>query len=216
MGRLLTWDGAITAALVGGVIWEAGEWTWATPLLTFFITSVALSFWRREEKQRLGLGSPRRMWRQVAANGGLPALMALLSLWSGAQEPWFVASVAGLACANADTWATEIGSVLGKRFFVLPYLRPAQAGEEGAVSLIGLGSALAGSFTVAISALPGLGDGNLLGWVCLVGFLGSVMDSFVGGLWEARGSLSNDVVNFVASGFATVSTLLLFNFLTKT
>jgi uncharacterized protein (TIGR00297 family) len=212
----LTWDGGIAAAVVGGLTWEAGGWKWALPLLTFFLTSVGLSLWQRERKQRLGLGSPKRKWRQVMANGGVPALMASLSLWSGTEEPWFGAALAGLACANADTWATEIGSVLGKRFFFLPSLKPARAGEEGAVSLTGLVSALGGSLLVAGSALPWSGNIAFFSWICLIGFLGSVIDSLLGSTYEARGKLSNDAVNLLSTGFASCLALCVFIFLSKT
>lgn len=208
MAKCLTWDGGIAAVITGSLFWEAGGWQWALPLLVFFVTSVSLSFWRREQKRLLGLGSPRRGWHQVAANGGVPTLMASLSLLSESKEPWFTAAVASLASANADTWATEIGAVLGKRFFFIPNFQPAQAGEEGAVSIAGLLGGVGGSLVVAMSALPWLCSFSF--WlVCFLGVLGSIVDSLLGSTYERQGRLSNDGVNILSAG-STASLALLF------
>src|SRR5207302_10227914 len=88
---------------------------WSLLLLAFFVSSSALSRVgrRRQEKAaaaaEFGKGD-RRDLGQALANGGVAAACAALSL---ARPAWpLAAAVAGaLAEANADTWATELGTL---------------------------------------------------------------------------------------------------------
>ena len=181
----LTRGGAGAAWGVGAVIFGVGGWAWAAALLTFFGTSTALSRWRRGAKEALGYEKGgRRDAGQVLANGGMAALCALLPL----VFPAFGAShahllfLAALAAANADTWATEIGSALGGRPHDLRTGRPAASGTSGAVSLPGTLAALGGA------ALLGLFASDEAGWgvVTAAGIAGSFLDSLLGATVQAR------------------------------
>ena len=75
-------SGAWGAALVGGLIFGFGGFPWAALLLTFFISSSALSklFVGRKKslaEEKFAKGS-RRDWGQVLANGGAGAFLALV------------------------------------------------------------------------------------------------------------------------------------------
>lgn len=181
----LTWSGALAACAVGAAVFGVGGWAWAAALLTFFGTSTALSRWRRRAKEALGYEKGgRRDAGQVLANGGAAALCALTPLlfpaW-GAVHAHLV-FLAALAAANADTWATEIGSVLGGRPYDLRAGRPAAPGTSGAVSLPGTLAALAGA------ALLGLFAGSLAGWgiVTVAGVGGALLDTLLGAAVQAQ------------------------------
>ena len=183
--RALTRSGALAAWGVGAVLFGVGGWAWAAALLTFFGTSTALSRWRRGAKERLGYEKGgRRDAGQVLANGGVAALCALLPL----IFPAFGAShahllfLAALAAANADTWATEIGSALGGRPYDLRTGRPAAPGTSGAVSLPGTLAALAGAGLIGLFA----GIGADWGVVTAAGLAGSLLDSLLGATVQAR------------------------------
>ena len=181
----LTWSGALTACAVGGAVFGAGGWAWAAALLTFFGTSTALSRWRRRAKESLGYEKGgRRDAGQVLANGGAAALCALtlrlFPAWGAAHA--HLVFLAALAAANADTWATEIGSVLGGRPYDLRTGRPAAPGTSGAVSLPGTLAALAGA------ALLGLFAGSQGGWgiVTVAGVGGALLDTLLGAAVQAQ------------------------------
>jgi len=181
----LTRSGALAAWGVGAVIFGVGGWAWAAALLTFFGTSTALSRWRRGVKETLGYEKGgRRDAAQVLANGGMATLCALLPVAFPAQSVVHahLLFLAALAAANADTWATEIGSVLGGRPYDLRTSRPAAPGTSGAVSLPGTLAALAGA------SLIGLFAGGGLGWgvVTAAGVGGAVLDSLLGATVQAR------------------------------
>ena len=181
----LTRSGALAAWGVGAIIFGVGGWPWAAALLTFFGTSTALSRWRRRAKEALGYEKGgRRDAGQVLANGGVAALCALLllafpHLGMARAHRLFLAA---LAAANADTWATEIGSALGGRPYDLGTGKPAPPGTSGAVSLPGTLAALAGAGLIGLYAGSGAGWGG----VTLAGFVGSFLDSLLGATVQAR------------------------------
>src|SRR6185436_17367879 len=113
--RALSTGGAVAALLVGTAAAIAG-WTWATVLIVFFVTSSALSHFKRATREaRIGgiveKGNERDAV-QVLANGGVFAAGALLAAATGASV-WAAGALGALAAATADTWATEVGTVAG-------------------------------------------------------------------------------------------------------
>ena len=224
--RALTLSGAIVAAGVGFCHLAFGGWLAAGALLTFFGTSTALSKLGKHKKERLGFekSGQRDAW-QVLANGGVAALSAVL----GHPE----AMLGALAAANADTWATELGSLFGGKPRRVINFAPAEPGESGAVSVIGTLAALAGAALLGLLSLYG-GQGGLFLTVTLAGFIGALADSVLGatlqaqwrdkdtGRWSeiplghpARGVswLRNDAVNILATFVGAVTATLLRNVL---
>jgi uncharacterized protein (TIGR00297 family) len=177
----LTRSGAWAAWAVGAVALGVGGWGAAGALLAFFVTSTILSRWRKTRKEALGYEKGgRRDAGQVLANGGIAAVCVLLT-WAGIKEGMLL-FLAALAAANADTWATEIGSALGGRPVSIRTGKKVPAGASGAVSLPGTIAALAGA------ALLGLFAG---GWtagaiVTAAGFGGALFDSLLGATVQAQ------------------------------
>lgn len=181
----LAGSGALAAWGVGAIIFGMGGWLWAAALLTFFGTSTALSRWRRRAKETLGYEKGgRRDAGQVLANGGVAALCALLPLAfpNLGMARAHLLFLAALAAANADTWATEIGSALGGRPYDLRTARPAPPGTSGAVSLPGTLAALAGAGLIGLFAGVGAGWGA----VTAAGVGGAFLDSLLGATVQAR------------------------------
>lgn len=235
LGRLLTVSGAIAAFVVGFVVFGLGGGLFAVPLLTFFFTSSLLSRAGRRLKAKAGTraakGATRDAW-QVLANGGLATILVVIYRLEVYRWPidnsrmMLMLYLAALATVNADTWATEIGGLSRFAPRLLSNWKPAPAGASGAVTLLGLGAALAGSVVLALAGawvwhltLP-----EFLA-VCWAGFLGSFIDSLLGASVQAlyrepvtgeltertviegrktvkvRGLtwINNDAVNFLAS-----------------
>lgn len=182
--RLLTWDGALAAAAVGSAVWYAGEWQAAAPLLAFFLTASALSLIRKAKRGDLDLDSKPRNAMQVLANGGPAALCATINIYF--PEPaLLVAMIASLAAANADTWATEVGSLVGRKPFRILSLSPAAPGESGVITIAGLVAAFLGSATVAATA-PLLELTKYIGVLSVIGFFSCILDSVLGDGVQAR------------------------------
>ncbi len=182
----LSSSGAWAAALTGGLTFGLGGLPWAALLLTFFITSSALSrlFIRRKSilNEKFSKGS-RRDWEQVFANGGLGALLAIVHAWLPGQAwPW-IAFAGAMAAVNADTWATEIGVLSRSRPRLITTGKPVEGGTSGGVSLLGYGAVLGGSALVGIVAALFSPAGQVLAVLAtslLGGLAGATFDSLLG------------------------------------
>ncbi|MGI8924257.1 MAG: DUF92 domain-containing protein [Fimbriimonadales bacterium] len=177
---LLTFGGSITAAIVGAAVWQAGGWAWAAPLLIFFVTSARLS--RMGGKPGQSETGPRNA-KQVISNGGPSTVCAIL--YTVAPDPGLPAAfLASMCAANADTWATELGTRFGRNPFRISNLEPAEGGRSGVVSNWGLLAAFIGSAAVA-SAAPLLDLASMLPALTVVGFTACLLDSLLGDLVQA-------------------------------
>ena len=186
-------SGALTATLIGTVIFGIGGWQWAILLLTFFITSSALSRAFKNRKQELNEKFSKGHERdagQVFGNGGLAVLFAALhAFYPGSIIPW-VGFAAALAAVNADTWATELG-VLNPTppRLITDLSQPVEKGTSGGISLWGTGASLLGSSLIALLAVSLSPAGILTTADCLLitlaGLAGSLFDSYLGATVQA-------------------------------
>jgi uncharacterized protein (TIGR00297 family) len=182
-------SGTIAATLLGGFTYGLGGLPAAILLIVFFASSSLLSraFSRRKRSVAKNFAKGRRRdWAQVLANGGA----GLLALAAGAagflSSPLAWAAFAGaLACANADTWATELG-VLNKTSPVLiTNGKKVPAGTSGGISGLGNLAALGGALLIALVAAAFLGRWQIILLVTLAGFLASFVDSTMGATVQA-------------------------------
>jgi uncharacterized protein (TIGR00297 family) len=98
--------------------------------------------------------------------------------------------------ATADTLSSELGTVYGRKFYRITTLRPDKKGLDGVISFEGTLIGLCGSAVIAaLYAIPY--NGQFFTTVVLAGTAGNLADSFLGAVWERKGRLSNDAVNFL-------------------
>jgi uncharacterized protein (TIGR00297 family) len=187
--RSLNISGAIAAAVTGTIIFGVGGLTWAILLLTFFITSSALS--RAFKKRKQGLDEKfskghERDAGQVLANGGLATVFAGLYFFFPDSAWTWVGFAASLAAVNADTWATELGVLNPHPPRLITNLTKAvEKGTSGGISLVGTLASLAGSALIALLASFLAGNWSLFLPVTLAGLAGSLFDSLLGGTIQA-------------------------------
>jgi uncharacterized protein (TIGR00297 family) len=185
--RLLTAGGAIAATAVGAASMVGGA-GWVVPLLFFFASSSALSRWRGAERERL-LGAiiekgNRRDAIQVLANGAVFAIAAALSTL-GDVGTWQAVGAGAIAAATADTWSTEIGTVLGGSPRLIFSGRRVPPGTSGGVTIPGSIAGIAASILAAFVV-------SRLDWVVPVysvvagGIAGSLVDSVIGATMQER------------------------------
>ncbi len=192
--RSLNRSGALAAGFVGTVIFGIGGWQWAILLLTFFITSSALSRAFKKQKTKLNEKYSKGHERdagQVFGNGAVATLFAALhGLFPEALWPW-LGFAAALAAVNADTWATELGVLNPRPPRMITNLgKVVEKGTSGAVSLVGTLAALAGSALIGLLAalLAPLSSSFFptFGLVTLAGLIGSLFDSLLGATAQAN------------------------------
>lgn len=150
----LSRGGVVGAIAVGTAIFASGGVAPSILLVTFFVSSSALSHWRRERKRAVAVDAAkgeRRDLGQVLANGGVASALVLLGrCWPASR--WFAGLLGAVATVNADTWATEIGTLSRRPPRLITTLRPVPTGTSGGVSPVGTLAAVAGAGVIGLVA----------------------------------------------------------------
>jgi uncharacterized protein (TIGR00297 family) len=186
----LTGGGAVAATLVGGLIFGLGGWSMALPLMTFFVTSSLLSKWGRRRpsiEEDCVQKTDRRDAIQVMANGGVACVIAILAYMSDDRR-WLPVFAAAVAAANADTWATEIGTRFGKRPIDILRWTKVETGMSGGVTWIGSLAAAAGGWIIAAMVFvtgPDVPLTSMLSITCAA-LAASFVDSLLGSGLQGR------------------------------
>lgn len=182
--KSLTLSGAITTLLIGIVIIYGFGIKGLFLIGVFFVTSSFWSKFKREKKkaaEEKNHKGGRRDGIQVLANGGVPAIISMLAVYFQ-NETLLYMFITALATANSDTWASEIGSISRMKPIDILSLKKVEAGTSGAMSLLGTGAALLGSFLIGIVSYFLWNDVSLMIALIigLVGFLGNLVDTLLG------------------------------------
>lgn len=179
-GKSLTAGGAVAAVGVGAVTFGSLGVPGAGVLLTFFVTSVALSRVGRARKRAILVDVEKAAARdaaQVLANGGVAAICAALARTGDAR---FANAFAGaFAAAAADTWGTEIGTLARRRPRSILTLQPIATGLSGGVTPLGLYAQGAGALLVALAAFVFMKRRAFV-VIAVAGIAGAVVDSLLG------------------------------------
>lgn len=193
--RFLDGGGSVALFLLGTLVFGIGRWTFAVPILAFFILSSVLSKMGKKRKYKLLTvfeKSGRRDAAQVLANGGIPGLM-LLFWYFFQNDIFYVLYIASLAAVTSDTWATEIGVLAkGQPRSILTF-KPVPMGTSGGISWLGtFGSALGAFVVVMIGFLfSPHSSPRVLGWtevgiILFGGVFAGLVDSVLGATVQAQ------------------------------
>jgi uncharacterized protein (TIGR00297 family) len=192
----LSQSGAVGALIVGTFIFGLGGWVWGIMLAVFFISSSFLSHFKEREKatvaEKFEKGH-RRDIGQVFANGGLGALIAVMSVFVPesvvAHDTWFFLFIGVMATVTADTWATELGTLSKAAPRLITSGRVVEVGTSGGVSPLGTAVSFGGGLLIGLTAglfgaVAGLHPWSAAPVIALIGALsgaaGSVIDSLMG------------------------------------
>lgn len=187
-------SGFAAALIVGTLIYSLGNCLFWLVMILFFLSSSLLGRLSNQNKKAAAKDfakGNRRDWLQVAANGSISLLMVAAYHLSG-KAVFAVGCIAAFAAANADTWATEIGTLSRRKPVLIINFQPAPPGASGAVSWLGTGAALCGASFIALAAWLGLAFAEpelrhpfLAAAVAAGGFAGALVDSLLGATLQA-------------------------------
>ena len=235
----LNQSGLIAATLLGTLIYGFGTYiVWSALILFFISSSVITKFGEKKVKSE----SDGRNYIQVLSNSFIAAVFSIFYHFTK-NELFMVAAVISIASCNSDTWASEIGVLSkGKTYSILTF-KEVERGVSGGVSRLGtlaslLGALFIGATFMGLYGVSPLYNPNKLflyfGVVSLGGFIGCLVDSYMGVLLQAkyRGEITgkytekpflenekailisglawitNDAVNFI-SGFVSTAVSML-------
>jgi len=215
--KKLTLLASLTGSLCALLLMLSAGYTGLVLMTVFFLIGTLATAWQKEKKQRLKAAEAdggQRKAGQVLANAGVAAIAAALGLlFPSLTNLCHLMIGACFAAATADTLASELGMVYGRRFINISTFKTDQAGLDGVISLEGTLIGFAGSVVIASIYATGFGFGRHFFILLLAGTVGNLTDSMLGALLERKGLLQNDAVNFLntlaASLFAVVAELLI-------
>jgi uncharacterized protein (TIGR00297 family) len=187
----LTRGGAMTALLVGTIAIRTA-WGWGAYVVVWFgLASLLSRIGRARKAARVGRivvkGERRDSW-QVLANGGVFAAAALAAWLAPAHAPaCAIVAASALAAAGADTWSTEVGTLVGKDPWSLRLRTTAPAGTSGAVSWAGSLGGFAGALVLAATAATTHVIGHReIPAVVFGALVGAWTDTALGAWWQVR------------------------------
>jgi uncharacterized protein (TIGR00297 family) len=182
----LSGSGAWAALVTGTLIFGLGGLPWAALLLTFFISSSALSRAFRKRKislsEKFSKGS-QRDWGQVLANGGFGAVLAIGYALAPRPEWLWLAFAGSMAAVNADTWSTELGVLSAVPPRLITNGQTVERGTSGGITVLGTLAALSGAAVIGVVAVlvsPTQSWPIILMITILGGLVGSALDSLLG------------------------------------
>lgn len=215
--RSVNLSGALGGWLLGTIIILGAGWPLYVALLAFFVIGSAATKLGYQRKAKLGLaqeGGGRRGFSHAFSNVGVATICAiavsrLARSTQGMTEleliPLFM-GIASLATAAADTTASEIGQLLGRRAFLPLTLKRVPVGTEGAISVEGTFAGAIAGFVVAVISEWAVGRmfGNVseFSWrivaaLTICAFAGSYIESLAGSWNRKRMSpIPNGALNF--------------------
>jgi uncharacterized protein (TIGR00297 family) len=213
--KKLTPAAGFTAVLVGLAVYAGGGYPGLLLLALFFLLGTAATSWQKEKKLTIQNNAAHQSTRtpgQVIANGGVAAIAGMLAILFPSHQPLFrLALAASLSSATADTLASELGMVYGRRFFNILTWKTDQRGQDGVISIEGTFAGMIGSAIIgALFVLASQSTAKAFLIIFLAGTFGNLIDSVLGALFERKGLLTNDTVNFCNTLAAALLGILLY------
>ena len=209
----VTRSGATVGWLLGAAIYAAAGPRGFALLVLFFVLGSAATHVGFRKKLAAGIAQEEggaRSWRHAVANAGGPALLAAASALTSYREIFLVGFAGAIATATGDTLSSEMGKTYGRRTFLLTTFRSVPAGTVGAVSLEGTLAGLAGAgVVVAAGTLLSVSPASAAVPILVAAFLGFMLEGYLGALFETRGLLTNEQVNFANTLMGAGAAMLL-------
>ena len=203
--NVATVTGILMGLIFSLVVIIFGGYEWFLVIVVFFGGGSLvgrIGYEKKKERNSEQDNNGLREAKNVLANG-LVAVLCVLGFAMGPEfivpREMFVFAFGGaVSAAMADTISSEIG-LLFKSPRLITTFKKVEYGTDGGVTLHGTFSGILGAILIAIVMEVCIGVG-ILGMVVVVlgGFLGMMMDSLLGAIFEDR-FLSNEGVNFIST-----------------
>ncbi|XP_026466951.1 transmembrane protein 19 isoform X3 [Ctenocephalides felis] len=233
--KSIDYSGALLG-FVTGFLLALSNYIFFTCLIAFFVSSSRATKFRQHLKSKIEddfKEGGQRNWIQVLCNGGMVTQLSILFILDcGCEErpinfatdyrgSWLSIAVLGaFACCNGDTWASELGTVIGKSEpRLITTLKKVPRGTNGGISVVGLFVSFLGGLLIGLSQFCAtilFVDSNILAnsppqWPLILyggfgGLFGSIIDSLLGATLQYSGkSLRGKIVEVPGANVKHIS-----------
>lgn len=191
LARALTAGGALCAFVMGvTVFWTTRAEGFLLFMLFFLSCNVVGKISKRLRKGKTEIAEKkghRRDVMQVVANGLMTTIAALLWFFTS-KTVALIMFGAAVAEATSDTFAGEVGRLSKSGPVSIRNFRPVPVGMSGGVTFLGMVGAFLSSAMIAFCWYIWFQGVSVYAavLVCLMGFAGAVMDSYLGASVQAH------------------------------
>lgn len=176
----VTAPGVILAWFIGIIIYTYGGILSFTALALLFILTILSDKIKKTKKDKT------RNIKQMISNILTAGLCIVLYKYSNNKEIFLVMYFAVIASSLSDTLASSIGTLSKKKPINIFTMEKVETGESGGVSILGLFASLLGGVIIGIVYLfVNINISNFI-LISLMGLVGSIFDSVLGILVEAK------------------------------
>ncbi len=157
--------------------------------IVFFISSSLIS----KPSQKNADQVSRNIF-QVWCNGGPALIISVVHLMHD-HSLFMELYILSFAVANSDTWSSEIGKAFGGIPRDIFTLKRVDTGLSGGISLKGSFAGLLGSLLIASIGII-FTSVQIASTIALFGFIGMVIDSALGSLFQAKYKVNQNVLEY--------------------
>ncbi|MBN2067386.1 MAG: DUF92 domain-containing protein [Candidatus Diapherotrites archaeon] len=186
--KQLDFEGILIANIVGILIFLLGNTTDFFVIVFFFVAAALATVYARKKKPAK---HEVRTTGNILGNSGT----AILALAFEFPLGFFAA----MAAALADTLSSEIGLLSKKKPVLITNFREVEPGTDGGITRLGLLASVIGAAAIASIHFILFQSIWLFAVLVISGFVGSIVDSIFGALFERKKMLNNAEVNFLGS-----------------
>ena len=193
LAKALSVSGSLSAFVMGVIVLWTTRFEGFLLFMLFFVSCTAVgkiskkirsSAKRTEIAEKKG---QRRDYIQVLSNGLMATIAALFWFFS-AKDTALIMFGAAVAEATSDTFAGEIGRLSKHDPVSIRNLKPVPVGMSGGVTFLGMLGAFLSSAVIAFCWYVSFQGVSIYAasLVCLMGFAGAVIDSYLGACVQAH------------------------------
>jgi len=208
-------SGSVAGGLIAFAIYFSVGWQSLVYFLIFFLVGSLFTKWHYVKKVELGLAQEnmgRRSAIHAFSNAGVAGVFGLFTFWNIPVYQSELAIACVFAAATSDTMSSEIGNVIGRRYFNILTLSEDLRGKDGVISWEGTLAGVLGSLLIACIHFGLHQNWVQLLSILIIGIICNTVDSILGASLQQKGILNNNTVNLAITSFAGLVGFLVYSF----
>ena len=204
--------GVAVSTLMAFIILMGTGIKWLLIILSFLVLGSLVSRVGRSKKESMRLYESRRSLKNVIANG-LVAILVVIMYILGILDynTALFGYVGAISAATSDTFSSELGILSDETPRLITTFEKVERGTDGGITLWGTFAGLIGSFIIGLLSALLFNNYYLIVVSTLSGILGNLSDSISGALFERKGVLNNEHVNFICTIVGCISAVIMYN-----